>query len=72
MQEVIFRAWPFAPSLQIEDLQDNKFLFLFESEGECDLALSRGPWNIQGNMLVLKRWPVGMSWQEVDLMTTEL
>lgn len=65
-------AWLFAPSLQIEDLKDNRFLFLFESSDEQESALSRGPWNVRRNLLVLKPWPPGSAWQEVDLSTTSI
>lgn len=33
-------------------------------------AISWAPWNIQGSLIVLKPWPFGMAWQEVNLSTT--
>lgn len=69
LHEVIFRAWVFAPSLQIEDLQDNH---IFDSGEEHDLALTHDPWNIKGSLLALKPWPSGISWQEVNLSTMAL
>ncbi|KAB1227299.1 hypothetical protein CJ030_MR1G016843 [Morella rubra] len=72
VQEIFFRVWAFAPSLQIEDLQENRFLFIFDSREERELALSKGPWNVRGNLLTLKNWHSSISWQERDLSTATL
>ncbi|KAB1205960.1 hypothetical protein CJ030_MR7G016940 [Morella rubra] len=61
VQEVIFKARLFGPSLKIEFLKLNCFLFHFESSDERDRTLSRGPWNIRGHFLVLKKSPAGMA-----------
>lgn len=45
---------------------------MFEAVKEREIALARGPWNIRGSLLVLKKSPPGMSWQELDLFSTSM
>lgn len=50
----IFKSWHFVMGLEIEELEDNCFLFMFPSPTALTKVLDQSPWNVNGHMLVLK------------------
>lgn len=49
----IFKSWHFVVGLEIEELEDNCFLFTFPSPTALTKVLDQSPWNVKGHMLVL-------------------
>lgn len=56
---VIYRAWHFIKNLEMEEVQGDRFIFLFPSV-ECRVRiLDQAPWSIKGFHLLLKPWSQG-------------
>lgn len=64
---ILLSAWAFDPHVEISELEPNVFLFEFSAKEPRETVFERQPWNVKGYLLILKRWPLGLNWQEVDL-----
>lgn len=65
--EVLKKAWPFDPKLEVTELASNIFLCEFSEPDAREKVFARQPWSVKGYLLVLQPWPHGLSWSEVDL-----
>lgn len=70
MRDIVLHSWKSIDSLEVEDLGNNAFLFTFSTHTVRDQILSGGPWNVRGQMLILKPWNPNLSIGEIDLFYT--
>ena len=54
VKAIILKAWRTSRGVQIVDLRENVFLFIFACEGDKRRIVVLGPWNIEGFPLILK------------------
>lgn len=59
-------AWSFLREFVAEELEPNTFLFRFSKQEDQEQVLAFNPWNIQGNIMVLKSWIYELTILEVD------
>ena len=55
------RVWGLDSELQIVEVGANLFQFKFRTEFHMARILKDGPWSLDNQMLLLKRWQCGMS-----------
>lgn len=60
-------AWSFLSKFHIEDLEENLFLFTFQSAGDKMWIFNQIPWNFKGHLLILKNCPAKITWREIQL-----
>nr|XP_027120633.1 uncharacterized protein LOC113737637 [Coffea arabica] len=53
-------VWGYPKNLKVTELKANLFWFHFESEQEMEKALYGGPWVIDNQLLVIKKWEAGI------------
>lgn len=61
------KAWPFAQNLVVSEQARNIFLFEFSSAEACAKVLSKQPWNVKENLVLLQPWLPDIPWQDIDL-----
>lgn len=68
IREVLTCAWMFDKCLEILELAKNTFLCEFSTREARDRVMHQQPWSVKGYVLILKVWPPGLSWQEINLI----
>ncbi|WOK93888.1 hypothetical protein Cni_G02589 [Canna indica] len=56
VQKVMSKVWKLKCSVQIIDLASGYFCFKFANRDDMDSVLSRGPWFLGGQILLLTPW----------------
>ncbi|KAG8363681.1 hypothetical protein BUALT_Bualt19G0047700 [Buddleja alternifolia] len=49
------------------DIEDNKFAFVFYDKGDFDKVLNMSPWSFRGQLVIFKHWNPDMMVAEVSL-----
>ena len=55
------KAWGLEGGVQIMDVGSNLFQFKFQTEFEMDQVIKGGSWSFDNQVLLLTRWKVGMT-----------
>ncbi|KAH7528312.1 hypothetical protein FEM48_Zijuj05G0059400 [Ziziphus jujuba var. spinosa] len=67
---ILRKAWNVSKTFQVNVLQSYTFLFEFEHNEDRKKVLQRGPWNINGSHLVLKKWDFEKTFEEANFKST--
>ncbi|KAJ4842638.1 hypothetical protein Tsubulata_013334 [Turnera subulata] len=62
----IRKSWRLGATMDIYDVEDNGFIFMFYDRADKQKILSQGPWTIMGAHLVLKDWSPDAVLDEID------
>ena len=60
-QTMLRRAWGLEESVQIVEVGSNLFQFKFDKEFDMDRVFKEGPWSFDNQVLMLRRWMLGMT-----------
>ncbi|KAJ4836085.1 hypothetical protein Tsubulata_030890 [Turnera subulata] len=71
LKTAMSRAWGVRKHLEVKEIERNTFLFTFQDVNDRLRALGDGPWNFNGNHLVLKEWLSNQRIQDVDFSRSE-
>ncbi|KAJ4832320.1 hypothetical protein Tsubulata_024875 [Turnera subulata] len=71
LKSAMSKAWGLRKHLDVKEIERNVFLFTFEDVNERLRAMVDGPWNFNGNHLVLKEWLSNQRIQDVDFSKSE-
>ena len=60
-QTTLRRAWGLEELVQIVEVGSNLFQFKFDKEFDMDRVFKEGPWSFDNQVLMLRRWMLGMT-----------
>ena len=66
-KNTLWKAWGLDKELQISEVGTNLFQFKFQSKYELECIIRGGPWSFENQLLMLTRWKIGMSANNVVL-----
>jgi hypothetical protein len=69
VREALNKAWSFAIPFSIQVHARNKYLFVFKHPNHIRKILSQVTWNINGSLLILKKWSPDLSLDEINFHT---
>lgn len=65
-------AWSFLKEFTTKEMEPNTFLFRFSKQEDQEKVLATTPWNIRGNILVIKSWIHEPILLEVDFFSNAM
>nr|POE51181.1 hypothetical protein CFP56_49398 [Quercus suber] len=71
VKEILVKAWNIITDFDVALVDKNVFVFSFNHEADVRRAWDRRPWLIKGEHLILKRFSLDQSVEDVDFSTTE-
>ncbi|KAF3445944.1 hypothetical protein FNV43_RR11121 [Rhamnella rubrinervis] len=64
--DIISKVWKLNQKIQVENVGDNVFKFLFTDKADKEFIYQQQPWSFNGSLLILKEWPEQLALQELS------
>ena len=70
VRDVVLKAWNPIYPLEVKRMDKDIFMFSFSHEVDAYRAYHKRPWSYKGGHLILKKWSLEVTWQEVEFSSS--